>query len=91
MEHQRLREPEKPPIEEQKKQKQTITAYVGRMGQDTKVLQLTKGTTLGDVVKTEKAENLEVRLNNTNAPKHTELQEGDVVVVVPQAVRGGEL
>lgn len=67
----------------------TIKVLVGSLGSESQELTLAQGTTLQDVVAASGLEGLEIRLNRQAAKGGTILQEGDVIIAVPDAIVGG--
>ena len=94
-EQQKLKEEETPKVAEQLKVgdghkiNQKFKIYFGSLGRDSKEIELDEGATLGDVVKMEKVDKMEIRLNKEAKPMNTKLKDGDIVVAVPESIVGG--
>src|SRR3990167_2360489 len=86
----RMREPQEEKSETKQEKKKKIRIYVTRMGGNVKAQEVQQGTTFGDVVKAYGLERLENRLNGESKQLGTVLQENDLVVSVPEAIRGGK-
>ena len=65
--------------------KTKIKVFLSGLGIETHEIELTSGETLKDLLKANKAEKMEVRVNRENVPLDTKLKDGDIIVVVPDA------
>lgn len=75
--------------EEQAVQKTKIKITLSVLGDDVRELELDSGTTLGDVIKAQKLDRMEIRVNAEEVENGKELQDDDVIVAVPDSVVGG--
>ena len=66
-----------------------IKVTEARLGMATKHHEVNLGTHLSEFLQIIGAENLEVRVNGEAASSNYVLKDGDVIVVVPEAVVGG--
>jgi len=74
---------------EQPSETQTIHVVVTRLGGDTEELTCEAETTLGKFAKKHGIDKYEIRIRKERTNNSYILQEGDVLVVVPQAIVGG--
>ena len=86
----KMREPSEEKSETKLEKKKKVRIYVTRMGGNVQAQEVQQGTTFGDVVKAYGLERLENRLNGESKTLGTVLQENDLVVSVPEAIRGGK-
>ena len=70
------------------KQHKMVTVRLGRLGGDAKTLRLSHGATVKDLVKGQALERCSIRVNGAPTRLSTELNDGDVVVAVPQQIVG---
>lgn len=74
------------PLESKQGGQSTLKVLLSGLGVETQEVQLTSGETLGDLLKAHKVEKLEVRVNKEEVPLSTQLKDGDIIVVVPDAI-----
>lgn len=78
-------------VETPKTTGQMVSYDLVMAGRDTVHVSAAKGTTLGDVVRQNEITRLEVRVSGRVESRSYEIQEGDVVVAIPDAVAGGRV
>lgn len=67
-----------------------FTVFVGKAGADVEEIEVDAGTKVRDIIEYKGWEkSKEIRHNREDADLDAELKEGDMVVVVPEAVQGG--
>ena len=76
-------------VEHQEETKDTTTFHLVVLGNDGEEIEVPVGTSVAEVLKAKGLTGLEVRLNKEAVSKETVINEGDVLVVVPDAVVGG--
>lgn len=69
--------------------KSKLSITVGRLGGASKSYEFDKGTKLKDILKEIDAVDLEVRVNGESVPDSYTLKDGDLIIVVPEAIVGG--
>jgi len=68
----------------------TFTVRIGQLGRKLKEIIVPAGTTLRDLVNAQHLEGTEIRLRGAQMPNDTLLEEGDLILSVPDAVVGGQ-
>ena len=77
--------------ETHEEQKTKIGITVGRLGGQSKSYEFDKGTKIKDILKEIDAVDLEIRVNGENVPDSYVLKDNDLIVVVPEAIVGGNI
>jgi hypothetical protein len=66
----------------------TVRVFVGQLGGQSQQVRLAPGTTLGSFLSSRGWDRLTARVNRRKVPTWAVLQDGDIVVAVPNSIRG---